>query len=251
MQELKIIGRKPVIEALEANLPVKNIFLAAGAEGKIIATIQVLAAKQRIRCTILNRNDLQRLAGPVNHQGIVAVMDALPTLSLQTLLDNVVSKSAPVLALLDGVEDPRNFGAILRVADGAGIDGVIIPERRSASLTPGAIKTSAGAAFHVPVAEATNLSRAIEMLKKNRFWIVGMDMAGDKTPWEIDFNLPVAIVLGSEGKGMRRLIREKCDFLVSLPMHGKVASLNVSTAAAVIFYEIVRQRREIKPKNNA
>lgn len=245
MPELKIFGRKPVFEALEANLPIKKIFLAAGAEGKAIAKIQALVTKQKIHCTILNRTDFQRLAGPENHQGIVAVMDALPTLSLQALLDNVVSKSAPVLALLDSVEDPRNLGAILRVADGAGVDGVIIPQRRSASLTPGAIKTSAGAAFHVPVAEVTNLSRAIEALKKNRFWIAGMDMAGDKRPWEIDFNLPVAIVLGSESKGMRRLIREKCDFLVSLPMHGKVESLNVSTAAAAIFYEIVRQRREI------
>ncbi|MFQ5632132.1 MAG: 23S rRNA (guanosine(2251)-2'-O)-methyltransferase RlmB [bacterium] len=245
MPELKILGRKPVIEALEAKLPIKKIFLATGNEGKIIAKIQALAAKQKIRSTTLNRNNLQRMAGSDNHQGVVAVMDALPTLSLEALLDKVASKNAPVLALLDGVEDPRNFGAILRVADGAGIDGVIIPERRSASLTPGAIKTSAGAAFHVPVAEVTNLSRAIETLKKNRFWIAGMDMAAGKTPWEIDFNIPVTIVLGSEGKGMRRLIREKCDFLVSLPMHGKVESLNVSTAAAAIFYEVVRQRKKI------
>jgi 23S rRNA (guanosine2251-2'-O)-methyltransferase len=250
MPEMKIIGRKPVLEALAANLPIKKIYLAAGAEGKIIANIQATAAKRHIHFTVLNRFDLQRMAGQENHQGIMAVMDALPTLTLEALLEKISGKKNPALAILDGVEDPRNFGAILRVADGAGIDGVVIPQRRSASLTPGAIKTSAGAAFHIPVVEVTNLARAIDTLKDNRFWIIGTDLRGEKHPWDIDFKMPVAIILGSEEKGMRRLVRDKCDFLVKLPMHGKVQSLNVATAAAVLFYEIVRQRESSDKRNN-
>lgn len=250
MPEMKIIGRKPVLEALAANLPIKKIYLAAGSEGKIIAKIQATAAAQNIRCTVMNRFDLQRMAGQENHQGIVAVMEELPTLTLEALLKKIAGKKNPALAILDGIEDPRNFGAVLRVSDGAGMDGVVIPQRRSASLTPGAIKTSAGAAFHVPVAEVTNLARAIDTLKENRFWIVGTDLSGEKNPWEIDFKMPVAIILGGEEKGMRRLIRDKCDFLVRLPMHGKVESLNVATAAAVLFYEIVRQKECDEKRSN-
>ena len=242
MNELKIIGRKPVIEAFEAGLPIKKIYLAAGVSGGVIQKILACAERKKVRCTTLNRNALQRMAGPENHQGIIATMDALPALTLDELIAKASQRTNPAFALLDGIEDPRNVGAILRAADGSGIDGVIIPERRSAGLTPGAIKSSAGAAFHVPVAEVTNLARAIDALKAHNFWIVGTDMAAEHTPWQLDLKMPLAIVLGSEGKGMRRLVREKCDFLVKLPMLGKVESLNVAATAAVLFYEIVRQR---------
>ncbi|MCA9742890.1 MAG: 23S rRNA (guanosine(2251)-2'-O)-methyltransferase RlmB [Deferribacteres bacterium] len=243
MDEIKIIGRKPVIEAFEANLPIKRIYLAAGVTGEVIQKILSFADQRKVNTTTLNRHDLQRMAGPENHQGIIATMASLPVLSIEALLQQT-TRPKPVFALLDGVEDPRNFGAILRAADGSGIDGVIIPERRSASLSPGAIKSSAGAAFHMPVAEVTNLARAIDFLKENQFWIVGTDMTAEQTPWQVDFDMPTVIVLGSEGKGMRRLIREKCDFLVKLPMLGKVESLNVATTAAILFYEIVRQRTQ-------
>lgn len=242
MGDLKIIGKKPVLEALEAQLPLKRIYFAAGVSGTAIEKIAAAAEQRHIGTTVLSRGDLQRVAGPEKHQGVVAVMDALPTFGLSELLERIATKQAPALALLDGVEDPHNLGAILRVADGAGIDGVVIPGRRSARLSPGAIKASAGAAFHVPVAKVNNLARTIDTLKDHRFWIVGTDQHAEKNYWEVDLAMPVAFVLGSEGKGMRRLVREKCDFLVRLPMAGKIDSLNVATTAAVLFYELVRQK---------
>lgn len=242
MEQLKIAGRKPVREALEARLPLKTIFLAPGAGGKIIERITRLAEKARVPVKTIPRANVQRMAGGENDQGIIAVMDAIPTLDLHDLLAQVASKPAPAFALLDGVEDPHNFGAVLRVADAAGLDGVVVPRRRSASLTPGTLKASAGAAFHVPVAEVGNLARAIETLKKHKFWLVGADQGAAPLPWEIELhNAPVAFVLGSEARGLHRIIREKCDFLVALPMLGRVESLNVSTAAAALFYERVRQ----------
>lgn len=244
MSDLKILGRNPVLEALEARLPLTTIFLAAGAEGKVIGKISALASKRGISTRTLKKSDLERLAGASNHQGVVATMKPLPTLALEELLATIREHPAPAVLLLDGIEDPRNFGAILRVADGAGFHGVIIPRRRSAGLTPGAIKASAGAAFHVPVVEVANLARAIETLKQHRFWVAGTEMSATTRAWDTDLTMPLAIVLGSEERGMHRLVQEKCDFLVSLPMTGKLASLNVATTAAVLCYEMLRQRQQ-------
>jgi 23S rRNA (guanosine2251-2'-O)-methyltransferase len=190
----------------------------------------------------LGRPELDRMAGNNAHQGVVAVTSA----KQYNDLDDVVAAKRgqySLLVVLDGIEDPHNLGAILRTADAAGADGVVIPERRAVGVTPTVTKASAGASEHLPIAKVTNIARTVEELKDRNLWIVGLDERGTQTYDSLDYNMDCAIVLGAEGKGVHELVRKKCDFLVSIPMLGKVASLNVSVAAAVVLYEIVRQRR--------
>ena len=191
----------------------------------------------------LGRPELDRMAGNNAHQGVVAITSA----KQYNDLDDVIAAKRgqySLLVLLDGIEDPHNLGAILRTADAAGADGVVIPERRAVGVTPTVTKASAGASEHLPIAKVTNIARTVEELKDRNLWIVGLDERGTQTYDSLDYNMDCAIVLGAEGKGVHELVRKKCDFLVSIPMLGKVASLNVSVAAAVVLYEIVRQRRK-------
>ena len=191
----------------------------------------------------LARAELDRMAGNNAHQGVVAVTSA----KQYNDLDDVIAAKRgqySLLVVLDGIEDPHNLGAILRTADAAGADGVVIPERRAVGVTPTVTKASAGASEHLPIAKVTNIARTVEELKDRNVWIVGLDERGKQTYDSLDYNMDCAIVLGAEGKGVHELVRKKCDFLVSIPMLGKVASLNVSVAAAVVLYEIVRQRRK-------
>jgi 23S rRNA (guanosine2251-2'-O)-methyltransferase len=197
----------------------------------------------------VQRTELDRMAGNAAHQGVVAVTSA----KQYSDLDDVVgAKRGPysLVVVLDGVEDPHNLGAILRTADAAGADGVIIPERRAAGVTGTVTKASAGASEHLPIAKATNISRAVEELKDRNIWTVGLDEHGKQTYDSLDYNMDCAVVLGAEGKGLHDLVKKKCDFLVSIPMLGKVPSLNVSVAAGVVLYEIVRQRRARESGSN-
>jgi 23S rRNA (guanosine2251-2'-O)-methyltransferase len=190
----------------------------------------------------LGRPELDRMAGNNAHQGVVAVTSA----KQYNDLDDVIAAKRgqySLLVVLDGIEDPHNLGAILRTADAAGADGVVIPERRAVGVTPTVTKASAGASEHLPIAKVTNIARTVEELKDRNLWIVGLDERGTQTYDSLDYNMDCAVLLGAEGKGVHELVRKKCDFLVSIPMLGKVASLNVSVAAAVVLYEIVRQRR--------
>jgi 23S rRNA (guanosine2251-2'-O)-methyltransferase len=190
----------------------------------------------------LGRPELDRMAGNNAHQGVVAVTSA----KQYNDLDDVIAAKRgqySLLVVLDGIEDPHNLGAILRTADAAGADGVVIPERRAVGVTPTVTKASAGASEHLPIAKVTNIAHTVEELKDRNLWIVGLDERGTQTYDSLDYKMDCAIVLGAEGKGVHELVRKKCDFLVSIPMLGKVASLNVSVAAAVVLYEIVRQRR--------
>src|SRR5579863_9961289 len=190
----------------------------------------------------LQRTELDRMAGNAAHQGVVAVTSAKQYNDLE---DVIASKRGQysLLVVLDGVEDPHNLGAILRTADAAGANGIVIPERRAAAVTGTVTKASAGATEHVPIAKVTNIARTVEELKEQNIWTVGLDEHGSKTYDALDYNMDCAVVLGGEGKGLHDLVKRKCDFLVSIPMLGKVPSLNVSVAAAVVLYEIVRQRR--------
>jgi len=191
---------------------------------------------------VLSRVELDRLAGNAAHQGMVAVTSA----KQYTDLDDLVAARRgehSLIVVLDGVEDPHNLGAILRTADAAGADGVILPERRAVGVTGIVAKASAGASEHLPIAKVTNISRAIEDLKSKEFWIVGLDERGQQTYDAIDYKMHCAVVLGAEGKGLHDLVRRHCDFLVSIPMLGKVPSLNVSVATGVVLYEVVRQRQ--------
>ncbi|MBZ5704612.1 MAG: 23S rRNA (guanosine(2251)-2'-O)-methyltransferase RlmB [Acidobacteriia bacterium] len=199
--------------------------------------------KNGVAVRFLGRPELDRMAGNNAHQGVVAVTSA----KQYNDLDDVIAAKRgqySLLVVLDGIEDPHNLGAILRTADAAGADGVVIPERRAVGVTPTVTKASAGASEHLPIAKVTNIARTVEELKDRNLWIVGLDERGTQTYDSLDYNMDCAIVLGAEGKGVHDLVRKKCDFLVSIPMLGKVPSLNVSVAAAVVLYEIVRQRRK-------
>ena len=190
----------------------------------------------------LSRTELDRMAGNAAHQGVVAVTSA----KQYSDLDDVISAKRgrySFIIVLDGVEDPHNLGALLRTADAAGADGVIIPERRAVGVTGTVTKASAGASEHLPIAKVTNIARTVEELKDRNIWTVGLDERGRQTYDEIDYNMDCALVLGAEGKGLHDLVKKKCDFLVSIPMLGKVPSLNVSVAGAVVMFEAVRQRR--------
>jgi 23S rRNA (guanosine2251-2'-O)-methyltransferase len=197
----------------------------------------------------LERTELDRMAGNAAHQGVVAVTSAK---QYNDLADVIAAKRGnhSLLVVLDGIEDPHNLGAILRTADAAGANGVIIPERRAAAVTGTVTKASAGASEHLPIAKVTNIARTIEELKENNIWTVGLDERGAQTYDSLDYNMDCALVLGGEGKGLHDLVKRKCDFLVSIPMLGKVPSLNVSVAAAVVLYEIVRQRRAAEEASN-
>ena len=190
----------------------------------------------------VTRQDIDRLAGTAFHQGVVAVTSAKTYAEVEEILGRRRGEHALVV-VLDGVEDPHNLGAIIRTADGAGADGVLIPERRAAGVTATVAKASAGAVEHMPIAKITNVARTLEELKNRNVWTVGLDERAPQAYDALDYNMDCALVLGAEGKGLHELVRKKCDFLVSIPMLGQVASLNVSVASAVVLYEIARQRR--------
>jgi 23S rRNA (guanosine2251-2'-O)-methyltransferase len=197
----------------------------------------------------VQRTELDRMAGNAAHQGVVAVTSA----KQYSDLDDVVGAKRgqySLVVVLDGVEDPHNLGAILRTADAAGADGVVIPERRAAGVTGTVTKASAGASEHLPIAKVTNIARSVEELKDRNIWTVGLDEHGKQTYDSIDYKMDCAVVLGAEGKGLHDLVKKKCDFLVSIPMLGKVPSLNVSVAAGVVLYEVVRQRRASEGASN-
>jgi 23S rRNA (guanosine2251-2'-O)-methyltransferase len=198
--------------------------------------------KAGVAVRVLARVELDRMAVPGAHQGVVAVTSA----KQYTDLDDLVAARRgehSLVVVLDGVEDPHNLGAIVRTADAAGADGVVIPERRAVGVTGTVAKSSAGASEHLPIAKVTNISRALEELKAKDLWVVGLDERGQQTYFAVDYKMHCALVLGAEGRGLHELVRKHCDFLVSIPMLGTVPSLNVSVAAGVVLYEVVRQRQ--------
>jgi 23S rRNA (guanosine2251-2'-O)-methyltransferase len=197
--------------------------------------------RNSVAVRFLPRPELDRMAGNNSHQGVVAVTSSKQYTDLDDILAAKRGQYSLVL-VLDGIEDPHNLGAILRTADACGADGVVVPERRAAGITGTVAKSSAGASEHLPIAKVTNISRTLAELKEKGPWIVGLDERGTQRYDEVDYKMDCAVVLGAEGKGLHDLVRKNCDFLVSIPMLGKVPSLNVSVAAGVVLYEVVRQR---------
>jgi len=238
----RLVGIHAVREALAARRPLERIVIARGRHGERIEEITRLARAQGVPVRFEGRRQLERLAGTAEHQGVVALAAAKQTLTLEDLLR--ASTRQRLIVLLDGVEDPRNLGAIVRTALAAGADGVVLPERRAAGLTEAVARASAGALEHLPVARVTNLSRAMDELKQAGYWLVGLDERAERTYTEANFTGPVGIVLGGEGKGLHELTRKRCDFLVSIPTQGPVRSLNVSVAAGIVLFEAVRQRKQ-------
>jgi len=239
----RLTGIHAVREALEANRPLDSLIVAKGSHGNRIEELVRLARKQDVPVRFEERIQLDRTAGTREHQGVVAFVAASPTASFEDLLKPRDSNGAPgLVVLLDGVEDPQNLGAIVRTSLAAGAMGVVIPERRAAGLTDTVARASAGALAHLPVARVKNLARAMEELKEAGYWLVGLDERAEQRHTEVDFKVPVGLVLGGEGKGLHALARERCDFLVSIPTTGPVRALNVSVAAGVVLFEVVRQR---------
>lgn len=237
-----IFGMLPVLEALRAGgRKIDKIAIAEGAADSRIRELAEAARSRGIVVNRLSRDAFSRIAPEgVNHQGVVAFAAAAEYVSVDEILDNADDDA--LLLVLDGVEDPRNLGAILRVAECAGAGGVLIPERRAVGLTGTVAKSSAGAIEHVKVAKAANLNRLIEELKKKGIWVVGTDADAETAYTDWDWRQPSALVLGGEGSGLHRLVSENCDVLVKIPMYGKIESLNVSVAAGVILFEAARQR---------
>jgi 23S rRNA (guanosine2251-2'-O)-methyltransferase len=242
-----ICGINPVLEALAAGeRAFDRLLIAKGVRNRRIAEAIARAGTLGIPLRFEDRQTLDRMAAGVLHQGVIAVVSAKAAVGLEDLLDS--ARDPALLVVLDGVEDPRNLGAILRTAEAAGADGVVVPERHSAGLSETVARASAGALEHVRVARVTNLAQALEELKKRGVWTVGFD-AGGAERWDaIDYRRPVALVLGGEGRGMRRLVRERCDHVASLPLLGRVGSLNVSVAAGIALYEVIRQRGTAAPR---
>ena len=195
----------------------------------------------------VRREEIDRETKTRTHQGVMAFTSRKRFSDLDDILENKRGQHAFVL-VLDGIEDPHNLGALMRSADGAGVDGVVIPERRAAGITGTVVKASAGASEHLSVARVVNIARSLEDLKERNVWVVGLDERGTQSYDEIDYNMDCAVVLGAEGKGLHDLVRKKCDLLVSIPMMGQVSSLNVSVAGGIVMYEVLRQRRNVMKK---
>jgi 23S rRNA (guanosine2251-2'-O)-methyltransferase len=238
-----IYGRNPIQVWLDSGLPVKRILFATETHGQVLRRIEETAIKRGITVTRVTRDVLIKIAGHNMHQGIVAEVKMPAYVTVDEILKVAEKKNeTPLVCILDGIQDPQNFGAILRTADGAGVHGIIIAKDRAVGLTPAAFKASAGAAAQVPVAQVVNIARVLEELKEKGLWITGAIGDARVSYKQGDFKGPVGLVLGAEGEGIRRLVKEKCDFLVSIPMFGKINSLNVSVTAALLFYEARMQR---------
>lgn len=241
-----IIGRNPVLEALKAGRNIDTLYLAKGERQGTIRKIASLCRDADILVKEVDSKKLDYLCGHANHQGVIARIPAHAYATLEDLFDCAEKRGEPPFFIIcDEIEDPHNLGAIIRSAECAGAHGVILPKRRSATLNFTVDKTAAGALEYLPVARVGNLPAAMEELKKRGVWIYGTAMDG--SPWcQTDLKGPMALVVGSEGNGMGRLVREKCDFILSLPLQGHIGSLNASVAAGIVMYEATRQRLNLK-----
>ena len=241
-EEFTIEGRNAVIEVYRAGRPIDKLFILDGCQDGPILTIKREAKAKQTPVKFVTKERLDQLSETGKHQGVIAYAAAYEYATVEEILDNARQKGeAPFLFLLDNIEDPHNLGAIIRTANLAGAHGVIVPKNRAAGLTAVVAKTSAGALNFTPVARVTNLAKTIEELKKEGIWFVCADMGGT-TMYDLNLKGPIGLVIGNEGEGVGRLVKEKCDMIASIPMKGDIDSLNASVAAGVLAYEIVRQR---------
>lgn len=241
-EELTIEGRNAIIEAFRSGRTIDKLFLLDGCQDGPVKTILREARKQDTIVNFVSKERLDQMSATKKHQGVLAYASAYAYAEVEEILQIAKDKEEPpFLFLLDGIEDPYNLGAIIRTANLAGAHGVIIPKRRAAGLTSTVVKASAGALHYTPVAKVTNLGKTMEELKKQGLWFVCADMDGEAM-YKLDLKGPIGLVIGSEGEGVGRLVRETCDFTASIPTKGDIDSLNASVAAGVLAYEIVRQR---------
>lgn len=237
-----IIGRKPVLEAINSGDELEQVYVLHGQRGGIIDVIRIAAKKKGIRCGEVSSDKFRQITSNPNAQGVAARKSSQKYFSLQEIISSSKGKKYPLILILDSIQDTHNLGAIMRTAECAGVDGVIITKHNSAPINETVVKTSAGATEHVKICLADNLVNAIKELKQNNFWIFGSYLNEAKDYAAVDYKLPAAIIVGNEEKGIRKLVAENCDFLIKIPMLGKIQSLNVSVSTGVLLFEVLRQR---------
>lgn len=245
MNELYVAGRNPVLELLKGDKQIDKLYILKGDLKGSIQKIIGIAKDKKIVIQQVDKVKLDSMSDGNAHQGVVALVTGYEYSSLDEILKLSQEKGeSPFIVVLDGIEDTHNLGAIIRTAESAGVHGIIIPKRRSAMVNQTVYKSSAGAVEHIKIAQVTNISQTIDDLKKVGIWIYGADADGEKPYYKTKLTGPIALLIGSEGKGISRIVKEKCDFLVKIPMKGEIGSLNASNAASILIYEIVRQANE-------
>lgn len=246
MDQEYIVGKNPVLEALKSERDINKILIAEGSHRGQMQQITQLAKESNVIVQFVPKKKIDQIADE-NHQGVLAYVAAYQYAEMDDLFASAEKKNeAPFFLLLDEIEDPHNLGSIMRTADAVGAHGIIIPKRRAVGLTATVAKSSTGAIEYIPVVRVTNMARTIDELKERGVWIAGTDALGKDDYRKLDGTLPLGLVIGSEGKGMGRLIREKCDFLIHIPMVGKVTSLNASVAAALLMYQVYQKRHSLE-----
>lgn len=239
----KIYGRKPVLEAINSGIDIEVVYVAFGQHGEAINQIFSAAKKHGIKITQLSLQKFEAISKGLNSQGIIAIKRGYKFYELDEIIDTSKKSKYPLLLLLDSIQDPRNLGAIIRTAECSGVDGIIVTTNQSAPINETVEKTSAGAVFHIKICKVNNLVQVIKQLKKDGFWIAGSHLSDEsKIYTDMDYKMPIALILGNEEKGIRKLVADNCDFLIKIPMKGKINSLNVSVAAGILLFEIIRQR---------
>ena len=244
--EDQIEGRNSVLELLESGKDINKIYIQMGERHGSINSIISKAKENRVVIVQMEKSKMDRISQTHNHQGVIAIVPPYEYCSVEDILEEAkVKNEKPLIVILDGIEDPHNLGSIIRTAETAGVHGIIIPKRRAASVNSTVNKTSAGAVQYMKIARVNNINETIKYLKEHDVWICGTDMDTKVYYYEEDYKIPIAFVIGSEGFGISRLVKENCDFLVKIPMKGKINSLNASVSAGIVMYEAVKQRREI------
>lgn len=239
----QIEGRNSVLELLESNRDINKIFIARGERHGSINKIIAKAKERKIVIVEVERQKLNAISETENHQGVIAIVPPFNYCEVEDILEEAKSKNEdPFILILDGIEDPHNLGSIIRTAETAGVHGIIIPKRRAASVNSTVSKVSAGAVEHIKIARVTNISDSIQKLKDNGLWICGTDIDAKNYYYDQDLKGPLGIVIGNEGQGMSEKVKKNCDFLVKIPMKGKVTSLNASVSTGIVVYEAVKQR---------
>ena len=239
----QVEGRNSVIELLESGRDINKIFIAKGEKHGSINKILALAKEHKVIVTEVERSKINSISQTDNNQGVIAIVPPFNYCEVDDILNFAKEKNEdPFIVILDGIEDPHNLGSIIRTAETAGVHGIIIPKRRAAQVNSTVNKVSAGAVEHMKIARVNNITETIRYLKENDLWICGTDINTNTYYYNQDFKMPIGIVIGSEGFGMSRLVKENCDFLVKIPMKGKITSLNASVSAGIVMYEVVKQR---------
>lgn len=240
----QVEGRNSVLELLESGRDINKIIVAKGEKHGSILKVIAKAKERKILITELERGKLNQISQTENNQGVIAIVPPFNYCEVEDILELAKQRNEmPFILILDGIEDPHNLGSIIRTAETAGVHGIIIPKRRAASVNSTVNKVSAGAVEHMKIARVNNINETMRYLKEQGIWICGTDMDTEVSYTKQDYKMPLAIVIGSEGFGMSRLVKENCDFLVKIPMKGKITSLNASVSAGIIMYEVVRQRK--------